>query len=194
MELVLRARQFLDFPDILGMKNKSDKYAVFKELIDDLVGENGLKVIVFTDYTETLHRIKRNLEADGYSDILVIEGSVKSEERQRIVNAYNSEEKYKIILMSNSGAEGLNLQSAYAVINYTSSFQPTKMQQRADRAHRATTTHAVTIYRFIVDGTIDEHVMGILGRKMAVNNALLGEDCDEFEYEGLGAMELMSCL
>lgn len=193
VELLIRARQFLDFPEILGMHNSSDKYAVFKELVDDLVKENNQKIIVFSEYTNTLHWIMKNLEGE-YKNILVIDGSVSSEERQEIVKKFNSEDKYKIILMSDAGAEGLNLPSASAVINFTTSYKPTKMQQRADRAHRATTDHSVTIYRFIVDGTIDEHVMTILARKQAVNNALLGEHCDEFALEDMSPLELLSCL
>ena len=193
VELLIRARQFLDFPEILGMHNSSDKYGVFKELIDDLVKENNQKVIVFSEYTNTLYWIKKNLDAE-YKDILVIDGSVSSQERQEIVKKFNSEDKYKIILMSDAGAEGLNLPSASAVIHYTDSYKPTKMQQRNDRAHRATTTHTVTIYRFITDGTIEEHVRDILAKKQAVNNALLGEDCDEFETGEMSALELLSCL
>ena len=193
VELLIRARQFLDFPGILGMTNSSDKYAVFKELIDSLVKENNQKVIVFSEYTNTLYWIKKNLETE-YKNILVIDGSVTSQERQEIVKMYNSDDKYKIILMSDAGAEGLNLPSAHAVIHYTDSYKPTKMQQRNDRAHRATTTHTVTIYRFITDGTIEEHVRDILARKQAVNNALLGEDCDEFETGEMSALELLSCL
>ena len=193
VELLIRARQFLDFPEIIGLHNNSDKYSVFKELIDDLVKENDQKVIVFSEYTNTLYWIMKNLETE-YKNILVIDGSVSSEERQEIVKKFNNEDKYKIILMSDAGAEGLNLPSASAVIHYTDSYKPTKMQQRNDRAHRATTKHTVTIYRFITDGTIEEHVRDILARKQAVNNALLGEDCDEFETGEMSALELVSCL
>jgi SNF2 family DNA or RNA helicase len=193
VELLIRARQFLDFPEILGMHNSSDKYAVFKELVDDLVKENNQKIIVFSEYTNTLHWIMKNLETE-YKNILVIDGSVSSEERQEIVKKFNGEDKYKIILMSDAGAEGLNLPSAQAVVHYTDSYKPTKMQQRNDRAHRATTTHTVTIYRFITDGTIEEHVRDILAKKQAVNNALLGENCDEFETGDMSALELLSCL
>ena len=68
------------------------------------------------------------------------------------------------------------------------------MQQRNDRCHRANTTHSVTIYRFITDGTIEEHVRDILATKMTINNALLGENCGEFSIGGMSAMELLSCL
>ena len=193
VELLIRARQFLDFPEILGMHNSSDKYAVFKELVDDLVKENNQKIIVFSEYTNTLHWIMKNLETE-YKNILVIDGSVSSQERQEIVKKFNNDDKYKIILMSDAGAEGLNLPSASAVIHYTDSYKPTKMQQRNDRAHRATTKHTVTIYRFITDGTIEEHVRDILAKKQAVNNALLGEDCDEFATGDMSALELLSCL
>ena len=193
IELLIRARQFLDFPEILGMHNTSDKYAVFKELLDNLVKENGQKVIVFSEYTNTIHWLVKNLEPD-YGNILVIDGSVSSEERQNIVKKFNGDPNCHLILMSDAGAEGLNLQTAHAVIHYTDSYKPTKMQQRNDRAHRATTQHSVTIYRFVVDDTIDERVRGILARKMAVNNALLNEHCEEFVLENSTAMDLIKCL
>lgn len=192
-ELLIRARQFLDFPEILGIHNSSDKYAVFKELIDDLVKENGQKVVVFSQYTNTIHWLVKNLEQE-YKGIQVIDGSIKSEERQKICKKFNNDPNYNILIMSDAGAEGLNLQSGSAVIHYTDSFSPAKQQQRNDRCHRATTRHSVTIYRFVTDGTIEEHVRGILARKMAVNNALLGEDCDEFSVAGMSALELLSCL
>lgn len=192
-ELLIRARQFLDFPEILGIHNSSDKYAVFKELIDDLVKENGQKVVVFSQYTNTIHWLVKNLEQE-YKGIQVIDGSIKSEERQEICKKFNNDPNYNILIMSDAGAEGLNLQSGSAVIHFTDSFSPAKQQQRNDRCHRATTRHSVTIYRFITDGTIEEHVRGILARKMAVNNALLGEDCDEFAVAGMSALELLSCL
>lgn len=192
-ELLIRARQFLDFPEILGIHNSSDKYAVFKELIDDLVKENGQKVVVFSQYTNTIHWLVKNLETE-YKGIQVIDGSVDAEERQEICKRFNNNPKYNILIMSDAGAEGLNLQSGSAVINFTDSFSPAKQQQRANRCHRANSKHSVTIYRFITDGTIEEHVRGILARKMAVNNALLGEACDEFAIEGMSALELLSCL
>ena len=192
-EILIRARQFLDFPEMVGMHNPSDKYTVFKELIDELVQMNGEKVIVFSQYTTTIKYLVKNLE-DDYKNILVIDGSVSSEERMNICKKFNNEKQYHILIMSDAGCVGLNLQSASAVIHYTDSFSPSVMQQRNDRAHRATTQHSVTIYRFITNDTIEERVRGILHRKAAINNALLDENCSEFEVGGLSALEIISCL
>ena len=193
-ELLIRARQFLDFPEILGMHNSSDKYKVFKELIDSVVKENNEKTIVFTQYTNTIKYLVQNLKSDGYKDILIIDGSVPSEERQEICKKFNNENKPYILIMSDAGCTGLNLQEAKNVVHYTDNFSPAIMQQRNDRAHRATTKHPVIIYRFICDGTIDEHVRNILGKKMVINNAMLDERCTEFEINGMTALELLSCL
>jgi SNF2 family DNA or RNA helicase len=193
-ELMLRARQFLDFPEIVGMHNSSDKYRVFKELIDSLVGENKEKVIVFSQYTNTINYLIKNLKADGYNDILLIDGSVESEERQEICRKFNGDDIPYILIMSDAGATGLNLQTAKSVIHFTDSYSPAIMQQRNDRAHRATTKHTVNIYRFICDGTVEENVRNILGKKMVVNNAMLDEKCTEFELSGMTALELLSCL
>lgn len=193
-ELVIRARQFLDFPEIIGLHNSSDKYKVFKELMDSLVMENNEKTIVFTQYTNTIKYLVKNLKSDGYKHIMVIDGSVPSEERQEICKKFNNENKPYILIMSDAGCTGLNLQEAKNVVHYTDNFSPAVMQQRNDRAHRATTKHTVVIYRFICDGTIDEHVRNILGQKMAINNAMLDEHCSEFSIGDMSALELMSCL
>ena len=192
-ELLIRARQFLDFPEILGMHNSSDKYAVFKELLDELVKENHQKVIVFSQYTNTIYWIVKNLESE-YKGIQVIDGSVGSEERQEICKRFNTDDKYNILVMSDAGCTGLNLPAAHACIMYTDAFSPAVMLQREDRCHRATTKHSVMIYRFITDGTIEEHVRDILAKKQSVNNALLGEKIDSFKTGELSAMELLSCL
>ena len=192
-ELLIRARQFLDFPEILGLHNSSDKYAVFKELVDELVKENHQKIIVFSQYTNTIHWIVKNLEQE-YNGIQVIQGSVDSEERQEICKRFNNDDRYNILVMSDAGCAGLNLPAAHACIMYTDSFSPATMLQREDRCHRATSKHSVMIYRFITDGTIEEHVRDILAKKQAVNNALLGEDNDSFETSEFSALELLSCL
>lgn len=192
-ELLIRARQFLDFPEILGMHNTSDKYAVFKELVDDLVKENHQKILVFSQYTTTISYLVRNLSME-YKGIQVIQGSVPSEERQEICRRFNNDPKYNILIMSDAGCAGLNLPAAHACIMYTDSFSPATMLQREDRCHRANSTHSVMIYRFVVDGTIDEHVRDILAKKQIVNNALLGENIDSFQTGDLSALELLSCL
>lgn len=193
-ELLIRARQFLDFPEIVGMHNTSDKYAVFKELIDELVKENNQKVVIFSQYTSTIKYLVKNLTAEGYENIQVIDGSVGAEERQNICKRFNTNEKYRILIGSDAMSTGLNLQGGHAVVHYTDTFSPAIMQQRNDRCHRANTTHSVTIYRFITDGTIEEHVRDILATKMTINNALLGENCGEFSLGNMSAMELLSCL
>ena len=193
VELLIRARQFLDFPEILGLHNNSDKYAVFKELLDNLVKENNQKVIVFSQYTNTIHWLVKNLSPE-YDGIQVIDGSVEAEKRQEICRRFNNEKKYNVLIMSDAGATGLNLQAANACIMYTDSFSPSVMLQRSDRCHRANSVHSVTIYSFITDGTIEEHVREILARKQAVNNALLGEHIDSFETGDFTAMELIKCL
>ena len=192
-ELLIRARQFLDFPEILGLHNTSDKYAVFKELVDNIVKENNQKVIVFSQYTNTIHWLVKNLETE-YTGIQVIDGSVNSEERQEICRRFNNNKDCNILIMSDAGATGLNLQAAHAVIMYTDSFSPATMLQREDRAHRANSQHSIMVYRFVTDGTIEEHVREILARKQAINNAMLRENNDSFETSNFTAMELLKCL
>lgn len=193
VELIMRARQFLDFPQILGMHNDSDKYKMFKELLDELVKQNNHKVIIFSQYTNTIHWLVKNLE-DEYKDILIIDGSVDPQERQQICKKFNNEDKYKIIIGSNAMSTGLNMQGADDVINYTMDFSPAIMKQREDRAYRCGVKHTVTVYDFVCMDTVDEHVRSILAKKQVVNDALLNENSDSFDIGTLTAMEILSCL
>ena len=190
--VVLRARQFCDFPEILDMRNPSAKFAALDELLQELIGQNNEKVIIFTQYKQALDLIYKNLKS-SYK-ILQIHGGVGSKERLDLVNEFNNDKSVNIILMTDAGCSGLNLQEAHHVIHYEDNFSPATMQQRNDRAHRATTKHTVTIWRFQVLGTIEEHVRKILDKKMQVTNKMLNESNTEFSVETLSNTQLIELL
>ena len=191
-EKVLRARQFLDFPEILGMHNKSQKFFALADLLEELIINNKEKVLIFTQYKEVLDLILFNLK--GKYQCLQIHGGVGSKERIDIVNEFNNTSRYPILIGTDAMSTGLNIGGAHAVIHYEDSYSPAIMQQRNDRAHRATTRHNVTVYRFICKDTIEERVRSILGDKMNLNNQLFDESCSEFGVGGFTNLDLLKCL
>jgi len=190
--IVLRARQFLDFPELLDMRNPSAKYAALSELLSELIKENKEKVIIFTQFKKALHLIVKNLESDY--NIVCIHGDIPASERIEICNRFNNDPSVNIIIMTNAGATGLNLASAHSVINYEDDFSPATNLQRFDRAHRANTRHTVTIYRFISLGTIEEHVRDILDTKMSLCNKILDENISDLSSPVMSSMDMMKLL
>lgn len=189
---VLRARQFLNFPEVLDLRNPSAKYAMLHELLEELIKDNNEKVIIFTQFRETLELLVKNLSNEY--NIVTIHGGVKTDERIEICNRFNNNKSVNIIIMTNAGATGLNLASAQSVINYEDDFSPATNLQRFDRAHRANTKHTVTIYRFITVDTIEERVREILDEKMMVSNMFLDEANTDLSGDILTNMDLLKLL
>lgn len=189
---ILRTRQFLDFPELLGMHNKSDKFLALSDLLTELIESNREKVLIFTQYRQVLDLILFNLK--NRYNVLQIHGDVGTKERVDIVNKFNEDRKYQILIGTDAMSTGLNIGGANSVINYDDSFSPAVMQQRADRAHRATTRHNVTVYRFICTNTIEENIRKVLGNKMDLNNSVLDENCTEFGVRNLTNLELIKYL
>lgn len=189
---LIRTRQFLDFPELLKLHNKSDKFLALTELLNELIDENKEKVLLFTQYKQVLDLLVFNLK--NRYNILQIHGDVDAKERVKIVDKFNNERTSQILIGTDAMSTGLNIGGANSVINYEDNFSPAIMQQRADRAHRATTKHNVTVYRFICKDTIEENVRRALGNKMDVNNSVLDENCTEFGVNSLSNLDLLKYL
>lgn len=189
---ILRARQFLDFPELLDMRNKSNKFLALRDLLEELIDENHEKVIIFTQYKQVLDLILFNLR-EKYQ-CLQIHGDVDTKDRVEIVNKFNADQAYPILIGTDAMSTGLNIGGANAVIHFEDNFSPAIMQQRNDRAHRATTRHTVTVYRFVTKNTIEERVRKVLGEKSELNNSVLDENCTEFGVSSLTNLDLLKYL
>lgn len=191
IEAIIRCRQFCDFPELLKLRHASDKFAVLLNTLEDLVKGNNEKVIIFTQYTQTMNLLKRNLE-DEY-DLSFIYGEIPSKERFEIVQDFNKNPKRQILIMTDAGAEGLNLQGANNLIHYDDNYSPAKMIQRNGRIDRIGQKKAIRIYRFICKDTIEERVRELLEKKQTVNNSILDEECDDLSLAP-STMDILGCL
>ena len=190
---LLRIRQYLDFPELVELHNSSAKFLALAELLEELVDGNGDKVLIFTQYKQVLDLLYFNLKS-RYC-IMQIHGDVDTKERVEIVRRFNEGSDCHILLGTDAMSTGLNIGGANDVIHYEDSFSPAMMQQRNDRAHRATTRHNVTVYRFICKGTIEENIRTALFNKADLNNRVLDENCTEFGVSGnLTALDMLKYL
>lgn len=189
---VLRVRQFLDFPELLELHNRSWKFNALADLLEELVDGNQEKCLIFTQYKEALDLLVMNLKSRY--NILQIHGGVDAKERVDIVDRFNNDSKWNLLIGTDAMSTGLNIGGANSVINYDDPFSPAQLQQRADRAHRATTRHNVTVYRFICKDTFEEKIRKIISQKMDLNNAVLDENCDELGVTNLTNLELLKYL
>ena len=173
MTKMLRLQQTTDSLQLVSTDtSKSSKLETLKELLPIITaGKN--KTIVFTKFREMAYILINELKE---YNALLIAGGVKEEEREKNKKLFQNDPKHKILVMTDAGAFGLNLQIASSVVHYDLPWSITKTLQREDRAHRHGQKSNVTIYTLISKGTIDEYVQKILHQKQKTAERVLGDD------------------
>ena len=88
---------------------------------------------------------------------------------------YLFKEKAQVLIATESGSEGINLQFCHHVINYDLPWNPMKLEQRIGRVHRLGQEHDVNIYNLAIKHTIEDHILELLNVKIGVFEKVVGE-------------------
>lgn len=132
-------------------------------------GEADLKCLIFTEFTATQDMLREFLEARGIS-VVTLNGSMGQEERIKAQEAFRS--TARVLVSTDAGGEGLNLQFCHVVINYDLPWNPMRIEQRIGRVDRIGQTKPVRAINLTLEESVDFHVREVLERKLAV---ILGE-------------------
>lgn len=124
-----------------------------------------LKALVFTEFVPTQEMLQRFLEERGFR-VVCLNGSMGMEERQRVQHAFAKD--VRILISTDAGGEGLNLQFCHVVINYDIPWNPMRLEQRIGRVDRIGQTHAVRAVNFVFEGSVEHRVREVLEQKLAV--------------------------
>jgi len=124
-----------------------------------------LKALVFTEFVPTQEMLRRFLAERGFS-VVCLNGSMDMEERKRVQEAFAKEAR--ILISTDAGGEGLNLQFCHVVINYDIPWNPMRLEQRIGRVDRIGQAHAVRAVNFVFEGSVEHRVREVLEQKLAV--------------------------
>jgi SNF2 family DNA or RNA helicase len=80
-----------------------------------------------------------------------------------------------ILITTEIGGEGRNLQFCHQMINYDLPWNPMKIEQRIGRIHRIGQENEVRIYNLCGAGSIEDHILEILDRKINMFEMVIGE-------------------
>ena len=80
-----------------------------------------------------------------------------------------------MLVSTESGAEGRNLQFCHQLINYDLPWNPMRVEQRIGRLHRLGQAHDVMIFNLSCNDTIEAHVLDLLARKIRMFELVIGE-------------------
>jgi len=150
----------------------STKIKRLQELLEDLNGEEGRKILLFSEWTTMLNLIEPILQKLKM-DYVRLDGSVPQKKRAQLVHEFQNSPSCKLFITTNAGSTGLNLQAANTVINVDLPWNPAVLEQRIARAHRMGQKNPVQVYTLVTENTIEEGMLSTLAAKKEVALASL---------------------
>ncbi len=145
-------------------------------LLDELAmseADPALKAVVFTEFTQTQSMLLELLENAGI-DAVAINGQMGIHERAEVQAAFR--ERARVLVSTDAGGEGVNLQFAHVVVNYDLPWSPSRIEQRIGRVDRIGQTRPVQAVNLAMEHSIDARVLEVLQTKLAVILDELGAD------------------
>ena len=128
--------------------------------------------LVFTEYRATQMYLGRQLEEAGL-EVHYLHGGQAQRQRQQEIDAFRR--RGGVLVATEAGGQGLNLQSASIVVNYDLPWNPMRVEQRIGRVHRLGQTREVRILNLCARDTVEEHVLHLLHEKIDMFRRVIGD-------------------
>jgi DNA repair and recombination protein RAD54B len=161
--------------NVLNSNSASAKLRVLDSLIHRIYTTTEEKVVIVSNYTMTLDMIERLLVSLSYS-YLRLDGSTPAKNRQALVEKFNRSPKktaFAFLLSAKAGGVGLNLIGASRIVLFDVDWNPATDLQAMARIHRDGQKLSCKVYRFLVQGGLDEKIYQRQVMKMGLANAVV---------------------
>jgi len=167
----------LGFDDLSG---ESSKLNDLLEILDDF---SDHKVVIYSEWVSMLKLIADAVRNDYWAEML--HGELSPDQRAKVVHIFTDNPDCQILLSSDVGQQGLNLQAADVVINYSLHWNPARLQQRVGRLHRIGQKNTITCINLVAEDTIEERVLKVLGEKTGLFRKAIEGDFSSPAYENI---------
>ena len=154
-------------------------------------GDPELKVLVFTEFVPTQEMLRDFLRERGFS-VVCLNGSMDLEERQKVQEAFA--QGAQILISTDAGGEGVNLQFCHVMVNYDIPWNPMRLEQRIGRVDRIGQKKVVRAVNFVLEGTVEHRVQEVLEEKLAVILREFGVDKTADVLDSVEAEEIFDKL
>ena len=147
--------------------------ALFDIVDNHLNSDTGQKIVIFTEFVATQEYICEFLLKKKYS-VCFLNGSMSMDERNNVLSDFRLNKS--ILVSTDAGGEGLNLQFSNVVINYDLPWNPMKIEQRIGRVDRIGQVRDVFVYNIVLSDTVESRVREVLESKLRIILDELGID------------------
>jgi SNF2 family DNA or RNA helicase len=130
------------------------------------------KKIVFVKYLGTQQQVTEFLDWERIPYAL-FHGGMPNQTKDEQIKCF--QESKDILVTTEIGGEGRNLQFCHQMINYDLPWNPMKIEQRIGRIHRIGQENEVRIYNLCATGSIEDYILEVLDRKINMFEMVIGE-------------------
>jgi SNF2 family DNA or RNA helicase len=130
------------------------------------------KLVVFTQFRKTQEMIRWKLAEAGH-EVAVFHGGLSRMEKEAAIEHFRG--SARLLLCSESGSEGRNLQFAHGLCNFDLPWNPMKIEQRVGRLSRIGQRSDVYVFNLVAAGTVEAAVLHLLEAKLNMFELVIGE-------------------
>lgn len=196
MMFLLKARQACNAAELCDPKRKvkvSPKLDELEALLGEILERGDAKVLVFSEWTEMLRLAAARLDRMGVGHA-TLSGEVPAKKRGALLEEFRRSPEIQVLLSTDAGGVGLNLQVASYVIHLDLPWNPGKLDQRTARAHRMGQTRGVSVIYLCAEEGIERGIEATLGAKRTLRSAALDPTSKVEDVDLPGFSELMLTL
>lgn len=133
------------------------------------------RLVIFTTSRETQTSIESLL-----SNLKIAVGTINGQSGHRNLETLSrfrtSPPDINVIVSTEAGSEGINLQAANILVNFDLPWNPMVVEQRVGRIQRLGSVHkSVSIYNLVLAGTFDEYIVGRLMERLQLASHAIGD-------------------
>jgi len=138
----------------------------------ELLKASSDQKVVFVNTLATLEHLQGVMTAQGIPHV-VFQGGLTPAQKQAVMDRFR--DGCPVLLSTGMGGEGFNLQFCHVMINYDLPWNPMEIEQRIGRLHRIGQAREVQVFNFCASGSIEDHILEILDRKINMFELVVGE-------------------
>lgn len=141
------------------------------KLLQTLLSREKPKIVVFTQFIETQDFLAKTLDHNGIS-VSVFNGSLSADAKEASIRRFRDHSD--VLLSTEAGGEGRNLQFANVLVNFDLPWNPMKVEQRIGRLDRIGQTRPVQIFNLVCEGTLEERILEVLRDRIRLFEESIG--------------------
>jgi SNF2 family DNA or RNA helicase len=158
--------------EILAAGRRMPPTGKMRAFVKEVVKIQPEAAVAYVEFFATHTRLSALLKKKGVP-VIPYTGRMTAADKQERILQFRRDGG--LLLCTEVGGQGLNLQHCSTVINYDVPWNPMRLEQRIGRVHRYGQDQPINVVHFVTEGTYEEHVLELLTRKLELFTQAIGE-------------------